>query len=170
MGKGGQAWYLDLVAGMLIFIIGLVAYYHANINISHDDIEGYGDLLRNADSIEAMLMTPGYPDGWNASTVEQIGVVDDHRLRPENWARFSGIPYNQSKSIFGTPYDFAAFVEEINGTVANVSGACAVGYPSVIVGCQNIDMGMVSYKSLARKERYAFHKFSQRVKPRSEAN
>ena len=41
--------------------------------------------------------------------------------------------------------------------MANVSGACAVGYPSVIVGCQNIDMGMVSYKSLARKERYAFH-------------
>ncbi|HLD87506.1 MAG TPA: hypothetical protein VJB12_05600 [Candidatus Nanoarchaeia archaeon] len=48
MSRKAQAWYLDLVAGMFIFIAGLIVYYYANTNLSYDDKEIYDDISRDA--------------------------------------------------------------------------------------------------------------------------
>ena len=160
MARKAQAWYLDLVGGMLIFIIGIVAYHHANVNLSGEDAERYGGLLSEADSIAAMLMTPGYPEDWSDATVEQIGVVSSHRLDAGKWLNFSGIPYNRSKVLLGARHEFFAFVEEKNGSAANISGVCGVGNPLVsqaTQGCLPANMQGTAYSDLARRDRYALH-------------
>ena len=163
MSRKAQAWYLDLVAGMFIFIAGLIVYYYANTNLSYDDKEIYDDISRDAESIASLLLTPGYPLDWDSETVEQIGVVTGQELDEGKWLQFSAIPYNESRRLLGTQNEFFAFLAEKNESIINITSLCGIGDPSVIAGkdsdgnCLPISLEEVRFADLAKKERYILH-------------
>lgn len=129
--RKAQAWYMDLVAGIFIFVIGLVTYYYANTNISNENQELFNDISREADAVSSQLLTSGYPPQWDNATVQKIGVAEGNRLDEQKWLRFSQMPYEESRKTLGTGFEFFVFVEGEEENITNILGVCGIGHPLV---------------------------------------
>ncbi len=160
--RKAQAWYLDLVAGMLIFIVGLVIFFNANTNIERNSKLLFEELSQDANGISSQMLTPGYPNGWDIQNVELIGVVDNGKINPQKWSEFQSIPYNLTKRLLGVSSEYLVFIEENNKSIARLEGVCAIGFEQAIPevdadgNCMNQSMESISHQSLSRKERHAF--------------
>jgi len=125
-------WFTDFVIGTLIFTLMLIWYYTYTTNISKQDSLTANDLISDAESMSSSVLLSGFPDNWDASTVQGIGVTNNNqRINKTKFNEFMKINYNKSKKLFGTVYDYLIFFTDDNGTVINVEGICGIGSSNV---------------------------------------
>ena len=125
-------WFMDFVIGTLIFSFMLIAYYTYTANISKQDSLTARDLLLDAESVSSSLLLGGFPDNWNNNTVQSIGVTNSNqRVNNTKFLNFEGLPYNKTKKLFGTVYDYFIFFTDENANITPVEGVCGVGHLGV---------------------------------------
>lgn len=125
-------WFMDFVIGTLIFSFMLIAYYTYTANISKQDSLTARDLLLDGESVSSSLLLGGFPDNWNNNTVQSIGVTNSNqRLNSTKFLNFEGLPYNKTKKLFGTVYDYFIFFTDENANITPVEGICGVGHLGV---------------------------------------
>ena len=72
-------WFTDFVIGTLIFTLMLIWYYTYTTNISKQDSLTANDLISDAESMSSSVLLSGFPDNWDASTVQGIGVTNNNQ-------------------------------------------------------------------------------------------
>ena len=78
--RKAQVWYTDFVVAVLIFAIALVIYFEYVNNLSKEEESNLNEMLMTAKLVSNNLMSSGYPNDWNQSNAEIIGIVDDKRV------------------------------------------------------------------------------------------
>jgi len=120
-----QAWYTDFVIAMLMFAVTLTIYFVYTTNLSKEDIGSLNDLVSEAKLVSSSLVSEGYPSDWNNNTVKRIGLTDgNQKINSAKLRNFANLPYNYSKKILGTVYDYTISFEDANGTTLNIGGFC----------------------------------------------
>lgn len=123
-----QAWFTDFIIAMMIFAASLTIYFVYTTNLSKEDTSLLNELISDVKSVSSSLVSEGYPLDWNNETVKKIGITNKYqRLDTLKLNNFANLPYNYSKQILGTTYDYLLFFEEGNGSVLNVEGFCFKG-------------------------------------------
>ena len=126
-----QAWYVDFIVGLLIFLFTVAVYLTYTSNLQQQDNGNLDILLKDAKGISSTLSLKGYPEGWDNSTVTIIGIADDQEVNGTKMKYFSRLNYTATKKSFATPYDYFVYFENSGGDVINVNGVCGVGNSAV---------------------------------------
>ena len=120
-----QAWYTDFIIAMLMFAVTLTIYFVYTTNLSKEDINSLNDIVSEAKLVSSSLVSGGYPSDWNNNTVKRIGLTDgNQKINTAKLRSFANLPYNYSKKILGTVYDYTISFEDVNGTILNIGGFC----------------------------------------------
>lgn len=112
-----QVFCFDMIVAVLIFSAAILVYYKTTTNLSDQDETLLDDLLIDAKSISGSLMSQGYPYNWTEDNVVRIGISDNNRINETKLEQFSGIPYNNSRKLFGTAYDYYVYFRDRNNNI-----------------------------------------------------
>jgi hypothetical protein len=122
--RKAQVWSLDFIVAVVFFAIALAIYFKYAGSIFDEqelDLEG---LRIEAASISSGLLTPGYPQNWNESTVSRIGISDDgSTINPEKLQNFLALSsdYERTKKLFSVTNDFYIMLKS-NSTIIPLAG------------------------------------------------
>ena len=159
--RKAQVWYTDFIIGLLIFIIALVIYYSYITNLSLQDKSLVDELFSDAKTISSSLISAGYPESWNGSGVERIGLTNgNQRINNTKLSEFSAIPYKDSRRLFGTRFDYFMFFENKNDDILMFEGKCGIGHPSAGIdeACEDVfNLQNISYTKLVKIERFVVY-------------
>ena len=155
--KKSQVWFTDLFMAMVIFSVALLLYMKVSSNLSDTDDRQLEELKADSAFIAESLVGTGYPDGWNSSNAEKIGLTDGGQiLNTSKVSAAAAINYTTLKVLFGTRNDFFAFFQDKDGNVLNL-GSCGTGQlaianitPDI---CNNVS---VKASKLAKSERIVY--------------
>ncbi len=107
--KSAQAWGFDLVVGLMLFSVGIVAFYLYSINYAGGSETDYPALQEEAKLIADVLMTSGYPLDWDANNVVRIGINDDGKINQTKLEEFyylSLSDYEKTKNLFNVRNEY----------------------------------------------------------------
>lgn len=125
-------WFTDFVIGMLVFSLILIAFYMHTANISKQDALTAKSLVSDAESISSSLLLEGFPKDWDNDTVRSIGITNnDQRINKTKFLNLKQLPYDETKKLFGTVYDYVLFFVNESGDVQNIEGFCGTGMREV---------------------------------------
>ncbi|MCX6710903.1 MAG: hypothetical protein NTZ02_02325 [Candidatus Woesearchaeota archaeon] len=122
--RKAQVWSLDFIVAVVFFAIALTIYFKYAGSIFDEqelDLEG---LRIEAASISSGLLTPGYPQNWNESTVSRIGISDDgNNINSEKLQNFLALSsdYERTKKLFSVTNDFYILLRS-NSTIIAQAG------------------------------------------------
>jgi hypothetical protein len=128
--KYGQAWYLDIFVGVLIFVIGFSVLLKVYVNTADTEKVLSTDLAVESRFLSEMLLSEGTPDNWNSTNVITIGLMEDNRLSEKKIAALKEINYNDTRSLFRLRYDYLIFLENRTGIV-QMNGSYSIGKPEI---------------------------------------
>ena len=113
--KKSQAWSTDLVAGFLIFLIGILLFFIYTINYTFEAKENFELMLYEGELIAENILSEGSPVDWNEGDVAKIGILDSSRINETKLSRFYNFvqtDYVRTKAIFNTNYDYYFFLDD----------------------------------------------------------
>ncbi|PIU30444.1 hypothetical protein COT07_00705 [Candidatus Woesearchaeota archaeon CG07_land_8_20_14_0_80_44_23] len=119
-----QVWSLDFIVAVVFFAIALTMYFKYAGSIFNEDELDLEGLRIEAASISSGLLTPGYPQNWNESTVSRIGISDDgNNINPEKLQNFLALSsdYERTKKLFSVTNDFYILLRS-NSTIIAQAG------------------------------------------------
>jgi len=107
--KKAQAWGIDLVVAVMIFLSGIIFFYLYSLNYS-----GWGELAfekveRDAKLVSDSLMGGGFPSDWDEENVVRIGIVDDGNVNQTKLERFYFLvvsDYERTKRLFSVSSNY----------------------------------------------------------------
>jgi hypothetical protein len=108
-GKKAQAWGLDLMIAVTIFIIGVVLFYFYALNYSSESKTIIDSLQYEGESISSSLLSDGYPEDWNSTNVVVIGLTTNDKINNTKLDRFYSLvqeDYNKTRTLFSTKYNY----------------------------------------------------------------
>ena len=118
MKKRAQAWYVDFMVGLLIFLLAIGAYYIYQGSLSEEVDYTLNDMVAESKGISISLMSPGFPADWTPADVEKIGITDGTtRVDYDKLGYFSQLDYNLTRSLFGTSYEYVVYFFDGNETI-----------------------------------------------------
>lgn len=128
MQKRGQAWGLDVIIAVMIFITGIVVFYLYVINFKTSE----GGEIEKA-KFEARLLTESFlsegdPAHWDATTVTKLGVLSSEQINETKLTQFYAMTlgeYERTKRIAGLEYEYYITFSEpltINATLVDGLG------------------------------------------------
>ena len=121
MNKRGQAWGFDLMAGMLIFVAGIIIFYFYTINTPLETEQTLETLSREGEIISNAILSEGFPENWNEQNVISPGILSQNKINDTKLERFNNLTinnYQKTKALFNTRYEYYIFASEnftING-------------------------------------------------------
>ncbi len=133
-----QAWGLDLVIALCIFVIGIMAFFLYSINFASEGEEKLDYLLYDGNAIANILLSEGSPPDWNSSSVIFPGLVSENKInitKLENFYYLVISDYQFSKKILNTEYDFYLFFPDsmnINGTLIDGIGKPGLNRTNIV--------------------------------------
>lgn len=110
-----QAVVTDLILGIVIFVAVLIVFLNAEKNIQQVDERELDDLVLEASLIADSLLSEGQPRDWTNVTVTEIGIAENNRINETKLSRLQTIPYNQTRNLFRTKYDYYFYFEDKSG-------------------------------------------------------
>ena len=113
--KTGQIFGLDLMIAMIIFLIGIMAFFLYSINSPSETKESLSSLFYDGDLITDSLLSEGYPQDWNSDDVIKIGISDNKEINQTKLERFYDLAqtnYAKTKSLFNTKYNYYFFLSQ----------------------------------------------------------
>ena len=78
--KRAQIWGLDILAGMALFLIGIVVFFVCSLNQPVEAQDNFELLFYDGKIIADNLMSQGYPSDWNSSNVISLGISSDDKI------------------------------------------------------------------------------------------
>ena len=78
--RKAQAWGMDLVIAMVLFSMGMVAFYIYSLNQPSEAREKIEEMLYDGKIIANTLLSEGYPEDWNSNNVVRIGILTDNKI------------------------------------------------------------------------------------------
>jgi len=127
ISRKAQVWYTDFIVSVLIFMIALVIYFEYVNNLSKEEESKIDEMLMSAKVMSNSLMSEGYPDEWNQSNVEIIGIIDDKRINQTKIENFYNMSHNSAKLKFGLSQNYYFYLEDRNGQKMGISEKEATG-------------------------------------------
>jgi hypothetical protein len=151
--KKSQAWGLDLIIAMVIFSVGITAFFVYSINYSREAEENFNLMKTEGDFIFNNILSSGYPSDWSAENVVVIGISDDGKINETKLERFFELAnndYDRTKFLFNTRYNYFFFFLD-NMTIGS-SVVRGIGKPGTVpenINSKNLVKitRMVSYKN-----------------------
>ena len=129
-GNKAQVWFTDFAIAIVIFSLVLISYYTYTANISKQDSIALDDMISDSKLVSSSLLSKGFPDSWNNDTVQRIGITNnEQKLDDEKVAEFKRLPYNRTKNLLGTSYDYLVFFLNGSNSLVNINGVCRAGMP-----------------------------------------
>ena len=122
--KKAQVWSLDFIIAIAFFAISLTIYFKYAGQIFNEDEMNLEELRIEAASISSSLMTPGYPQDWNESNVERIGIsTDGSTISPEKLESFRTIStsYEKTRKLLSASHQYYIQLSN-NSTNISLSG------------------------------------------------
>ncbi|MCK5342395.1 MAG: hypothetical protein KAR20_03275 [Candidatus Heimdallarchaeota archaeon] len=115
--KKAQIWGLDILAGMMLFLIGIIVFFVYSLNQPGEAQDNFELLLYDGKIIADNLMSPGYPLDWNSSNVITLGISDDNKINETKLERlyemiYTENNYTRTKNILNTQYEYYFFLEQ----------------------------------------------------------
>lgn len=122
------------MAGLALFLIGIMIFFIYSINQPFQAKENLELLSYDGKIIADNLLTEGYPKNWNSNNVVVLGLTTENKINQtklENLYSMIYIEnnYTKTKNLFGTQYDYYFFLTE-NITV-NSNSREGIGKPGV---------------------------------------
>ncbi len=124
-----QAWYVDFILGISLFIAALVIYYNYIYEFSSQEENSYNKLIDESSVVSSSLVTSGFPNDWNNSNVVRIGLADETKINRVKLKSFKRLNYSKAKSYFGIVDDYFVFFTDKDNQAINVYGTCGIGSP-----------------------------------------
>ncbi len=109
-----QAWGIDLMIAVVIFTVGISAFYIYSLN-SENQENMAKKLNYDGEIIIESLFSSGFPQNWNSENVIKIGIVDNGKINETKLEKFYSLAlndYSKTKIIFNTKYDYLFFLSE----------------------------------------------------------
>jgi hypothetical protein len=116
--KKAQVWFLDFVVGLLMFMVVVFVYYDYSNNLVDDSETDWDEMIIDSKTMSSSLMSMGYPNNWNETNVQRIGVLNsNYRLNQTKIERFVNMSYDTTKDIFNTRFKYYFFIQDKNDTI-----------------------------------------------------
>jgi hypothetical protein len=113
--KKAQSWGMDLMIGVSIFTLGLVAFYIYSLNSPGEAKENLETLSYEGKILANTILSEGSPTGWNKTSVVKIGILSDDKINETKLQYFYELTeedYNKTRSKFDTTYDYYFYLNE----------------------------------------------------------
>ncbi len=122
--KRAQIWGLDILAGMALFLIGIVVFFVYSLNQPGEAQDNFELLFYDGKIIADNLMSQGYPSDWNSSNVISLGISSDDKINETKLERLYEMIYTENnytitKNILNTQYEYYFFLEQ-NMTINSI--------------------------------------------------
>ncbi len=132
--KRAQIWGIDLMSGMVLFIVGIVILFVYSLNQSNEVQDNFELLFYEGKIIADNFLSSGYPSDWNSTNVITIGISDNSKLNEtklENLYEMIYINnnYSTTKNSLNTQYDYYFFLNQ-NMTI-NSTEIEGIGKPGI---------------------------------------
>lgn len=112
-----------------MFFIALFVFYQYYSNTVSMDVGEIQNIRRDAQSISNFIMSGGYPEEWNSTNVDEIGIAEDNfRLNDAKLANLTEMDYDKTRGLLNTQYDYYLYFMDKNKQEANIS---AYGKPGI---------------------------------------
>ncbi len=123
--RKAQVWSLDLMAGLTLFLVGIVVFSIYSANQPAQSREALGLLSNDGNIIANNLLSQGYPKNWNISDVVTPGLLSNNSLNQTKLQNLYQIDltqngYAKTKNLFDTGYDYYFFLDK-NMTIDSIS-------------------------------------------------
>ena len=157
-GMKAQAWSFDFMASVTVFFLVVITLFFVWEYTVYQNTEQmiFNEMENKAlMTADMMIRTKGFPEQWNDSNVQLIGLADDENVLDETkMITFVGMDYENTKMILGIPsYEYFFQVVHLNGTQAQSQGT------DLILGID--PTGLVNSSVVVPIERYVL--FDHRV-------
>ena len=121
--KRGQAWGIDLIVSVFIFVSAILLFYNYSTNLNQDS-ENINVMLEDGTAATNVILSEGYPAMWNKYDVEKPGIftgseVDRNKL--QSFLELTSENYTKVKNMLGTKYDFYLFFQSNTISFVNSS-------------------------------------------------
>jgi len=130
MKRKAQAWSLDFITSMAIFLLVLVTLYFVwnYVNVQNMEQKTLDEIETTALAVsDSLIRTGGLPEDWNTTNVNIIGLAQEENvLDPEKVSYFLSMGssnYNLTKNILTGKYDFFFSMTDLNGTSYGTIGS-----------------------------------------------
>lgn len=149
--KRALTWGIDLILGVSIFIVGIVAFYSFTYNLGSNVDNVFKELSIESEIIIDSLLSEGFPENWNTTNVIVIGLLSNGKINMTKLEGFYNLTvddYNRTKRIFNTRYDFYFALDEdmtFNGN--NVEG----------FGLEGVDIENINAEDIIIKRRLVIY-------------
>ena len=152
--KRAQIWGIDLMSGMALFIIGIVAFFMYSLNQPNEVQDNFELLAYEGKIIANNFMSSGYPTDWNSENVITLGISSDNKIDETKLERlyemiYVNDDYLATKNLVNTQYDYYFFLNQ-NMTI-NSTGVEGIGKPGVT-------KNNISAKNLIKITRFTIYK------------
>lgn len=112
--KISQAWGIDLMVAVMIFVFGIVILYIYALNLPSQSNETLENLFYDGKNILNDILSEGYPEDWNHTNAFNIGILSDDKINITKLERFNDLAqedYSRTKILFNTKYDYIVYIE-----------------------------------------------------------
>ena len=144
--KKAQVWTTDFALSMLIFVIALILFGRAAMNLSTVTGEKIDSLMKEGRLIADSLTSQGYPSNWTTSDVKKIGLISEGKTIEKNKLQMmANMTYEQTRKLFGLKYDYFIFFISEDGKLANITPKLGIGHPDVYAIGTRKDTNNIAY-------------------------
>jgi hypothetical protein len=128
--KKGQIWSLDFITSVIVFLIVLIPllFVWSYINVQNEQEIRMNDIESLALSVsDALIRTKGFPEGWDASNVETMGLASEENVLNDTkvsyFVTMGNNEYNRTRAILTGSYDFFFNLTDLNGSSYGTIGS-----------------------------------------------
>ena len=120
--------------GLALFLIGIMIFFTYTINHSEEARETFDLLTYDGKILANNLMSTGYPQDWNSSSVIVFGLTTNNKINETKLTNLYDMiyvenNYTKTKRMSNTKYDYYFFFEE-NMTI-NGNPVEGIGLPGI---------------------------------------
>lgn len=126
--RNAQVSTIDFITGLIIITIALILT--ANIISNIQQPSDFHHVKRQTIAASDTLMSEGYPDQWNTTTVVRLGLLTGNELNKTKLEQAQALPYDDLRAALnGVTNIYWYYANKTN--IINLT-ACGYGDPSIL--------------------------------------
>jgi hypothetical protein len=117
--RKAQAWGFDLIAGLIIFLVGIVSFYLYTTNLPGASEQITQQLQQDGELIADSLLSEGNPANWSTSDVVKIGLLSEEKINQtklDSFRSLASTDYNRTLSLFRVRNNYYIYFGEESST------------------------------------------------------
>src|SRR3989344_4693175 len=113
--RKAQAWGFDLIAAMMIFLVGIILFFFYVLNAPNENNDVFNNFDYEGKIVGDSLFSSGFPEDWDQSDVVTIGIMSNGALNEtklEEFYDFVNSDYERTKRLFNILNEYYVYFEE----------------------------------------------------------